>query len=70
MDKTFDTEKAIAAQREYCNRTKAPHFAPLYDGRCYSCGQNIFAATNGWTVEAAGKRLITGCPYCHASYVD
>lgn len=68
--KHFDTEAAIKAQRDYCDRKGAPYFAPLYDGRCFSCYANIFAAPHGISVEEAGSRLITGCPYCGRTYVD
>lgn len=67
---TYDVKKAIQAQRDYCDRTQAPYFAPLYDGQCFSCRANIFMAPNGISVEEAGKRLITSCPYCHSSYVE
>lgn len=57
MAKTFDVEKAIQAQQEYCKEYAANHpqdlfassmekgigFAPL-DGRCYCCKQQIYAA--------------------------
>lgn len=57
MAKTFDVEKAIQAQQEYCKEYAEKHpedwassmmkqgkgFAPL-DGRCYCCNQQIYAA--------------------------
>ena len=66
--KIFDTKEAIKAQRDYCNRRKVPHFAQL-DGICYSCGANIYGP-RGISVEEAGSRLISGCPYCRRTYVD
>ena len=66
---TYSTDEAIKAQEEYCEQRKVPHFAP-YSGRCYSCGKDIYSAPYGYTVEYAKNRLITGCPYCRASYVD
>lgn len=66
--KIFDTKESIKAQRDYCNRRKVPHFAPL-DGICYSCGANIYSP-RGISVEEAGSRLISGCPFCGRTYVD
>lgn len=71
---TFDPAAADRAQDAYCEECGAPHFAPI---NCYRCGQNIYMPieypnghVSGISVEAAGKQLITGCPHCHASYVD
>jgi hypothetical protein len=76
MDKTYDPIKAAAAQAKYCDEIEAPHFAPS-DGRCYSCDANIYRVPNpergispGISVEEAGTRLVTGCPFCHYSYVE
>lgn len=57
---------ASIAQAIYCKQNKLPHFAPE-DGRCYSCGHNIYDTI---TAERAAKELITGCPKCHYSYCD
>lgn len=75
----YDSNKARAAQAEYCKRTNAPHFAPK-DGRCWRCGKDIYAPievkygdktyTHGITVEEAESRLVTGCPHCNRSYCD
>lgn len=74
---TYDTKAAVAAQKKYCEDNNAPFFAP-YD-RCYYCNHNIYLpvrspitgeVVNGVSVEEAGERLITGCPFCHHSYVD
>lgn len=71
----YDIDKARKAQREYCDKNHLPHFAP-YDGCCFRCGRNIYSPvkypkyTVGITVEEAGSTLITGCPFCSASYVD
>jgi len=65
----IDIEKAIAAQKEYCEINKAPHFAPL-TGRCWNCRRNIYEGERGYSVERAGSSLITGCPHCHRSYCD
>ncbi len=98
MEKTFDVEKAIQAQQEYCKEYAANHpedwasdsmskgigFAPK-DGRCFCCKQQIYSAdgqaslggrrptgrkVEGISVEQARKSLVTGCPFCHRSYVD
>lgn len=83
----YDSIKARAAQKEYCATNDAPHFAP-YDGRCYSCNQDIYSENgnvkfgplgrqkptghtrHGITVEEAGSTLVTGCPFCNASYCE
>lgn len=73
---TFNPAEAEKAQEDYCNKHNVPHFAPMF---CYQCGQNIYTLikhdgvaphVSGICVEAAGAHLITGCPHCHASYVD
>ena len=58
----------VKAQREYCDAHYLPHFAPQ-DGYCYSCGRYIYGP-NGYSLEQASTRLITGCPFCNASYCD
>ena len=96
MEKTFDAEKAIQAQQEYCKEYAANHpegwnsdsmskgigFAPK-DGRCFCCKQQIYSAdgqaisrgrpigrkVEGISVEQARKSLVTGCPFCHSSYI-
>lgn len=97
MEKTFDVEKAIQAQQEYCKEYAANHpedwasdfmskgegFAPNH-GHCFWCHQQIYSAegqvflggrptgreVEGISVEQARKSLVTGCPFCHRSYVD
>lgn len=97
MEKTFDVEKAIQAQQEYCKEYAANHpedwasdfmskgegFAPK-DGHCFCCNQQIYSAEGqvvlgrrrigakvaGISVDQARKSLVTGCPFCHRSYVD
>ncbi len=73
----FDTEKAIAAQSDYCEKKKIPNFAPAFDGTCYHCNRNIYkpythndGRVTGITVEEAGTTLITGCPHCNYSFID
>lgn len=86
MEKEFDVIKAIKAQKEYCDKTGAPHFAPK-SGVCWKCHQNIYKVveherknwqtgevvgtyTTGIDVEKAGNELVTGCPHCNRSYCD
>ena len=68
MNKHYDESEAIAAQTAYCKEHSLPHFAPS-NGYCFRCGLQIYGK-NGISVEEAGTRLITGCPYCRASYCD
>ena len=67
----YSTDEAIAAQAAYCDMKNVPMFAPGYGshGCCYNCHNPIYIK-GGISVEEASTRLITGCPYCHASYVD
>ena len=67
----YGTEKAIAAQAEYCDRTGNPMFAPGLGSRgcCPNCHNPIYII-GGISIEEAGKTLITGCPYCHVSFVE
>ena len=75
MDKRYDVQESIKAQKEHCQAKKYPHFAPT-DGICYRCRRQIYSPftangfTSGITVEKAGKELITGCPHCNYSYCD
>lgn len=73
----FDRAQAAEAQRRYCEEHHCPEFAPD-DGWCVVCGKNIYDAytarnsgrTYGICVETAGKKLITSCPHCNASFTD
>lgn len=73
--KTFNKDKAIAAQKEYCNAKGYPHFAP-HNGICFRCHKQIYEQIDhdgyktGISVERAGKELITGCPHCNRTYCD
>jgi len=76
MFNLYDTEKAIAAQNQYCAEKGFPHFAP-HTGRCYRCGRDIYSEIEhptgrktGITVERASHELITGCPHCNYSFCD
>ena len=67
----FDTEKAIRAQEEYCEKHHVSMFAPGRGtgGCCYNCHSPIYIK-GGISIEEAGSTLITGCPYCRRSFVD
>lgn len=71
----FDVEKSIKSQDEYCKDNSVMLFAP-YDGECFYCGRQIYEARDlgdeirGYTTKEASETLITGCPFCHRSYVD
>lgn len=72
MNEQTETSRILAgidAQTKYCEETGSPQFFPR-DGRCYRCGQNIFGGDHGYSPETAGKTLITGCPFCNASFCD
>ena len=71
VTRTYDDVRAGAAQSRYCEANDAPHFAPYWsnDYRCYHCHRNIYAE-GGISVEEAGSRLITGCPFCHYSFCE
>jgi hypothetical protein len=57
-------QECLNAQKEYCARTGAPHFAP-HDGVCNYCKQDIVTR-----YEDRWSALITGCPKCHHSFCD
>lgn len=67
----YNISEAIDAQKRYCKENEFPHFAPR-NGRCYRCNQNIYKEINGYgiSVEAAGTKLITGCPHCSWSFCE
>lgn len=71
MIETYDAEQASAAQEWYCEKNGYPRFAPTWrDGyACPYCKQNIYRE-GGISVGQASIALITGCPFCHASYCD
>ena len=77
---TFDIQKSIKAQRDYCNEKGYPYFAPN-DGVCWRCHRNIYqriehkadrgnSYCTGISTEEAGKFHITGCPHCNKSFCD
>lgn len=77
----FDMVASIKAQKEYCERTGSPHFAPS-SGRCYYCKANIYRRiehdvdpgeepyATGVSVAKASTQLVTGCPHCSYSYCE
>jgi glutaredoxin len=80
VTKTFNHNKAVEAQKKYCESGEnRPHFAPG-SGVCWNCRQDIYAekGSSDWrkalvpgiSVEEAGSTLITGCPFCNRSYCD
>ena len=68
-DEIYNATQAMVAQQFYCETKRSPQFAP-YDGRCPSCGGQIYEPPIGYSVEYASTHLITGCPYCRLSFVD
>ncbi|MBE8712560.1 hypothetical protein C4F49_02545 [Sphingobacterium sp. KB22] len=73
--KNFDIPLSIKSQKEFCDKTNSPHFAPL-DGKCYACKSQIYEEKKqgsfftGVSVDKASTQLITGCPHCYRSYCD
>ena len=51
----FNTTKAEKAQKEYCDKTSSPHFAP-YSGSCFACNQNIYEELHGYSERLMGGR--------------
>ncbi len=60
--KELTREQLIQAQRDYCERTKAPFFAPN-NGICWHCGADM--VSDAWV-----DHLFTGCNKCNRSYCD
>lgn len=71
MEKTFDIQKSVSAQKKYAEEKKAPHFAPM-NGVCFRCKKQIYCkiSERGHSLETASTELITGCPHCNYSFVD
>lgn len=68
LDQSTPNQK-LNAQSRYCEQSRNPEFIP-FDGKCFRCGKNIFDGDKGYTYLQASSELITGCPYCHMSFVD
>lgn len=70
---TYDTAKAVKAQREFCTSNAVYNYAEYYTkekGVCPFCVMNIYSRHGGYSVEYAAANQISGCPFCHKSYVD
>lgn len=65
---TYDPESAAMAQEARCHELEMPRFAPN-DGRCPNCRRNIYEE-GGYSLEYAAEHAITGCPFCHHSFVE
>lgn len=82
MENRYNVEQSIADQKEYLKNlakenkaywmankfSKGIGFAPS-TGICYRCRKQIYSE-GGISVKEAGTDLTTGCPFCHASFVD
>lgn len=51
----------MVLQEKYCNDNNVPKFAPIEDGKCWSCHQQV---------TDNGKSLITGCDKCNRTFCD
>lgn len=75
MEKTFNVQESIAAQKKFQQEKDYPDFAPA-NGRCYNCKRQIYEEMDqgdhktGISVQRASGELITGCPHCHYSYCE
>lgn len=52
---------------------KLPHKRTGFVGadcRCWRCGRDVTQGDKAITVEKLGDYIITGCPYCYASFCD
>ena len=68
----YDTAKAYKAQERFCNESNLPIFVPE-DGQCYVCGSFLFrphSVVQTYSVERAGRKYITGCPFCSTSFCE
>lgn len=69
--RTYNSRQAAEAQKKYCSENKVPVFAPgeWSKYRCIRCFHDIYRE-GGISVEEAGKKLITGCPFCNYSFCN
>ena len=65
-EKITGEDKKYTAQEGYCYLNQLPIFIDN-DGKCYSCGKNIWDKI---TKEDAGAKHITSCPHCNCSYIE
>lgn len=54
-------------QKEYCIANNIPEFAP-HNGVCSGC--NLYIYVDERVKAVAATQLVTGCPFCHKSFVD
>lgn len=64
----YYTEQSIKAQEKFCDDHLIPNFSPK-NGYCPHCHNPIYII-GGISVEEASKTHVTGCPYCHYSFVE
>ena len=57
MAETYDISKAAKAQEKYCTEKGYPHFAP-HNGKCFSCGQNIYSEKGRTEAEKNGMEFL------------
>lgn len=62
---TYELSRAAKVQAEYCASHHLPNF--VGDGECEACHRNVFSY---YEEEKAGRMLVTGCPFCHHSFVE
>ncbi len=57
-------EKAVA-QYMYCQKRGIEQFVGVV-GYCWHCDKQVYEE---WDLESAASTLVTGCPYCHRSFI-
>lgn len=57
-----EIKKRMDLFRLRCRLQEVVNFGPD-DGKCWSCGKQIFSILSGW-------ESVTGCPFCHRTYCD
>lgn len=67
-DELYIPDIGYEVQALYCSANNKPLFVPK-GGICFHCGHNVFDA-NGISLLQAANTLVTGCPFCHQSFVD
>lgn len=60
----YNVSKSIQAQKEYCDKKGAPHFAPS-NGICWKCRKNIYESMENtrvlfWKEGKPEEKYITG----------
>lgn len=63
----YNRERAVQAQKAACEEYETPMF--VSDGQCPNCHRNVYDE-GGYSVEYASEHVITGCPWCHYSFVE